>query len=702
MKDERAWPVLAFILHLSSFILFALLVLGPLTLCPTCVPYPPGAQYSDLMITHLPNAEYWRTALTRYGQWPLWNAQLFGGQPFTGDPLAGIWYPPNLLLLILPLPLGFNVLFVLHLAWAGYGMSRFLRVLGLPFGPALFGGLVFAGTPKLIAHVGAGHVSLVFAVAWTPWLLLLIHSARYHEELRGSLWVGAVLGFIFLADPRWAFFAAALAFSYWLYRMAEQARMRAASSAKAHRRKHVLEELLDGARGWLGAVVFFTLIAAPLLVPMFEFVARTTRTALTVEEAGAYSLPPYYLLGLLIPNLRGFHEWMTYLGVLPLLLALLTLRRRFALWWGAVVIAVLFALGTNFILYPLLYRMLPGLSLLRVPARAWFIVAFGVSVLAAHGLQRLLEDGLPWLQTLRFRKWIPPARAEAMLPLEKRTASEPRNISCDLFRFLSRRSAAQATLIGIVALTALDLFRVDVTLVEAKPRPARNAAADWLAARAAGGGFRVYSPSYSLPPDEGLEHVDGVNPLQLAVAAKFIAAASGVPSAGYSVTLPAFASADLATANREAVPDAEMLGLLNVKYVAAEFDVTVPELKLVQTFGNTRVYENAAFRPRAWIESGGQAEVLEWTPNRITLRAEGSGLLVLSETHYPGWQVRVDGRPATIASAQGGLLRGVSLSGAGSHLVEFEYQPLSVMAGLALFIFGVTLLIDPWLWRQRM
>ena len=665
-QGGRQW--LAFIVLPSAFILFALLFLAPLTLCPNCVPYPPGSPYSDLMVTHLPNAEYWREAVTRYRQWPLWNAQLFGGQPFAGDPLAGIWYPPNLLLLVLPLPLAFNVLFVLHLAWAGYGTFRLLRAQGLQVGPALFGGIVFAGTPKLIAHLGAGHVSLVFAVAWTPWLLLLIHSTRYHEEMRGSLWVGAALAFTFLADPRWAFFALLFGFAYWLARLTDQARMQAMAVAKAHRRKRALEVWWLGVRGWLGAAVFFGLLAAMLLVPMFEFVARSTRTALTVEEAGVFSLPPYYLIGLLIPNLRGFHEWMTYLGVLPLLLAALALRRRFAFWWGVIVFAALFALGVNFVLYPALYQLVPGMSLLRVPSRAWFIVAFAISVLAAHGLQGLLDFGLPWLRGLSFGQWVPSARV---------------------------------TLFALLTLTAFDLFRVDVTLIEARPRPARNAAAEWIAARATDGDFRAYSPSYSLPLDDGLEHVDGVNPLQLATASRFITTASGVRASGYSVTLPPFASADLATANQNAVPDARMLGLLNVKYVAAEFDLDAPKLNLVQTFGATRVYENAEFRPRAWKEDGASVEVLEWTPNRITLRAEGSGLLVLSEIDYPGWQVRVDGRPAAMETVEG-LLRGVQLAGAHSHLVEFDYQPLSVMAGLALFILGCALLVDPWLWRQRM
>src|SRR5690349_6762982 len=112
----KPWP---FLLP-SSFFLFALLFLWPLLLHPTFIPFAPQGQFSDLLISHLPNTEYLRDSLWRYHQWPLWNAQIFAGQPFAADPLAGMWYPPAWLLLLLPLPFAFNVLFVLHLAWAGY------------------------------------------------------------------------------------------------------------------------------------------------------------------------------------------------------------------------------------------------------------------------------------------------------------------------------------------------------------------------------------------------------------------------------------------------------------------------------------------------------------------------------------------------------------------------------------------------------
>jgi hypothetical protein len=92
----------------------------------------------------LPNALYRRDSLARYGQWPLWNAQILAGQPFAADPLAGMWYPPNLLLLLLPVTAAVNVLVGLHLTGAGCGVYRLLRgkggslvtVLNLNEGPA--------------------------------------------------------------------------------------------------------------------------------------------------------------------------------------------------------------------------------------------------------------------------------------------------------------------------------------------------------------------------------------------------------------------------------------------------------------------------------------------------------------------------------------------------------------------------------------
>jgi uncharacterized membrane protein YfhO len=90
----------------------------------------------------------------------------------------------------------------------------------------------------------------------------------------------------------------------------------------------------------------------------------------------------------------------------------------------------------------------------------------------------------------------------------------------------------------------------------------------------------------------------------------------------------------------------------------------------------------------------GQAEILSYTNQRVAIRAflNGSGVLVLADSYYPGWRVFVDGREGEILRANL-FFRGVFLS-AGNHVVEFRYQPRSFTLGLIIslaFLSGVVI-----------
>lgn len=87
-------------------------------------------------------------------------------------------------------------------------------------------------------------------------------------------------------------------------------------------------------------------------------------------------------------------------------------------------------------------------------------------------------------------------------------------------------------------------------------------------------------------------------------------------------------------------------------------------------------------------------QTLDWTNDRIALNAslDGDGLLVLTEQHFPGWHVTVDGQPANLLRTNG-IFRGVALT-AGSHLVVFEYRPLSFTLGLALSLLAAVLCLS--------
>jgi hypothetical protein len=78
---------------------------------------------------------------------------------------------------------------------------------------------------------------------------------------------------------------------------------------------------------------------------------------------------------------------------------------------------------------------------------------------------------------------------------------------------------------------------------------------------------------------------------------------------------------------------------------------------------------------------GGAAEIVTEAPERVVVRArsERPGLLVLTDTWFPGWKATVDGRDVPVEQVNY-VLRGVPI-GAGTHVVEFTYEPLSWRIG---------------------
>ncbi len=86
-----------------------------------------------------------------------------------------------------------------------------------------------------------------------------------------------------------------------------------------------------------------------------------------------------------------------------------------------------------------------------------------------------------------------------------------------------------------------------------------------------------------------------------------------------------------------------------------------------------------------------RAEVARATGGRIDLRAEGPGLLVVTEGWDRGWSARVDGVPAPVLRANAVHL-GVVLE-EGTHRVELEHFPRGLRAGLALAALAAALVL---------
>jgi hypothetical protein len=97
---------------------------------------------------------------------------------------------------------------------------------------------------------------------------------------------------------------------------------------------------------------------------------------------------------------------------------------------------------------------------------------------------------------------------------------------------------------------------------------------------------------------------------------------------------------------------------------------------------------------------GDDVKLVSRAPNRIRLHAamQCRGLVVMSELFYPGWRATIDGKPAAIIEAYGSLRSLVVEKG--DHAIEFVFRPISVYGGLALTLMGAVATALLVLWRH--
>jgi hypothetical protein len=657
--------------------------------------YPRYSEYTDLTITHIPNAIYLINSILGDGTIPLWNQSVFSGYPFAENPLAGLWYIPGWFAYLFPQPLGFNLAIWLHLVWGGWGIYRYAQVKGYSRWTALLGMLSFCLAPKLFAHWAAGHVTLLYAVAWTPWLIVVNAKpdAKRFNGLYRSIQSGTILGVITLADPRWLPYAGLM----WL-----GLEIRRLLTIQPIQLKRI-------AFRWFMSGLFCVGIAAALWVGLAQYTNLSTRVNMSTADLFAYSLPLSEIPGLWIPDFGGFAEWTIYPGAVIGLLAIYTIavretRKQNVFWLVIFLISLVFALGEKIPGLSVLIQ-LPALNLMRVPARSMFIGDIALILLALPGIDDLLSRK-------KLTGWDPLFYMSILLGLTFFTGlgmalmggNVPENLLwAFIFICLSmvaiglseRGKLGQSLRRGVLfVLIVCDLAGTNLQSIDFRPIKAELSANEAVIAflKADPSVYRIYAPSRAVSQlqaaENGFELINGIDPLQISIYADFFGQATGIENQGYSVTLPQYFGNDLADDAKAVMMNIVQLADLNVKYIVTDYTVEQTGLKSVYQVGKIIIYENEQWHgygklilsdDEVVFEPG---RLLKRTANQIQLEVNQPGLLVIPEIQFPGWQVEVNGQKAEIIPVDT-VFRAVNLA-ADKSLVTFTYRPRLVWLGLGI------------------
>jgi len=350
------------------------------------------------------------------GAWPLWNPLLGTGTPLLANLQSAVFYPPNIIYLLMPVEHALTFSVGLHLSLAGllmYGYGRYLKLSRL------------AATVAAMAYMLSGYlvgrtqfITMINAAAWFP-LLLLLSDKLATQKAKGPTILGLALTLavqLLAGHAQLWFYGLWLIGPYILFRRWQTAPAAAPGTPLL---RSVTRLKPVGALAL--AVGLALLLSAVQILPTAEFVSQSPRSdGASRTFALTYSFWPWRLITLLAPTFFGspaqgnywgyanYWEDHAYVGVLPLLLAGVaiwhTLKAR--LWpAGAaglanhparqvvpffawlVPVSLLLAMGWNTPIYLWVFDTLPGFNLFQAPARLLIWYSLAVAVLAGAGAQ---------------------------------------------------------------------------------------------------------------------------------------------------------------------------------------------------------------------------------------------------------------------------------------------------------------------------
>ena len=696
----------------------------------------------------------------RHGRLPIWDPYTLAGHSFPGEMQTAAFYPIHLLLALIPFnqasvlsPVTYHVWFAAAHVLAACFMFALIRELELSRFSAFIGGICFS-LGGYVAYMAWPH--LLESATWLPLVFLFLLRALRATDLRlairNACVGGLMLGMSVLAGGLHVVIMDALvvvsAGIYYACSSVPEPQSRPSGSLSAGLRAAIVICVLGVVGLAAGAIQLF---------PSIEYSARSLRFlgangALPANQPIPYAdmgdeflphgialfIAPYAFNG----NATFGEATSPYIGVFPLLAAVIGIRRYWRNLWvrylaALAVAAFLFAMGTYSWLHGVLYATVPKLWAMREASRMVFLTDFALAILAAYGVEALIvrstgqeNTKAGWLGLNRTLLGIVIACGAALFVpgMYGKPDINPWNTlsilmifaSYGLFQYLehgNRGKSVQAIMIGLIlfdlssrdwnAVNRIELTKTRVDLLD--ELMSARAAAQFLNAQP--GLFRV---QFQMDPAPNIGDLFGVPMVQ----------------AGGGATLP--------------IDYTRLLGfpdLLNVRYILAPAKEQKPGA--VYQDKNWKVYENPSGYPRAWTvhetvvqpsaeRAAQQLGAPGFDPHRSALtevpmalepRADGApetvqvsmitptrmeldvdalsrGLVVLSENYYPGWRATIDGQNTPIYRVDSGL-RGLVVPRGHSRIV-LRYGPASVYwGGLLTSIAFAGTLVGVWLHKRR-
>lgn len=694
---------------------------------------PNGIPYKNFLVTDPVRQQIpWRKLVTdaeKKFTLPLWNSYNFAGTPLLANFQSAVFYPLNILFYLLPFNISWSLLVFMQPLLAALFLYLYLKHLKLNKTASLLGAISFAFSGFAIAWLEWG--TILNTVLWLPLILLaadkIIEKSHVSKIKWSIVFIISLICSFFAGHIQSFFYVFSLTVIYLLTKLI------IARDRKSFINFLILFLIFFvlSLPQLIPTLQFIILSARNLDLPGWQtnpgwFIPwQNLIQFLAPDFFGNPATLNYY-------GIWNYGEFIGYIGIFPLIMAFFALffrRDKKTLFFGtAFFLSLIFALPNFISKLPFIFN-LPFISTAQ-PTRLLFITDFTLCILAALGLDYFIENKNKkkviyvlsaifvlfvslWLFVLVFHGNI---LTTAALNISRQNLILPVllfiTVSAILLLIIlyPRKKFITFLTCLLILVTVFDLFRFGWKFEPFTNKEYLYPSTSVMSfLKNQQGMFRVMSTdSRILPPNFSamykLQTLDGYDPLYLQRYGELMVAIKRDkpdinPQFGFNriITPQSFTSG--------------IIDLLGTKYVLSLDDIKNSKLKLVFTDGIVKVYENQLALPRAFFVSDtllvnskqesidalfnlnnslgktavvensgnfsknnwsiGEVSTVNYSNDSVILKTDnkGNGFLVLTDSYYPTWHAKIDGKETQIFLTDYNF-RGIVIP-EGKHTVEF-------------------------------
>lgn len=570
----------------------------------------------------------------------------FSGTPLIADPSSFLFYPPNIIFLILPIDYAFIASFILHTFFGGLGAYLVAkRGFCLSRISSIFTALFYITFPRTAGFLETGHFPFIATTTWMPYLLLASINLVKFPNFAWSILFAVSLSGLFFAFPTIFAVAAALAILF------------IAVNYLAAKNRSLNTLILLG----LGIVIAIG-ITAITLFPQLEWLPQTTRFIL-LKDRDVYpkwngktefikALYPHVFEGEKLIDKLDPEKWVAigfFISVLALI-GFLRLQNKFKILIIFIFFGTLLVSLNN--ISPIQSWLLSSdwYVLGRVSTRNWFIISLTIIFLAGLGFETLKKGKLKRLALTLVVLATIELIMLSWMRLDKSLPPQKEKVPVSLYEFLKSDTDRFRVFCVNRCFSQQDIAKYNLQTVE--------------------GYGTIYQKNYY---DQFIQ-------------------LSQVFWDKYTSMLPPSSIYNF----REIQPIASILADHNVKYAISPYKLNDVDFKPVKQFDKFFVFENTLFKSRAYFTAKGdkseiEAPILYYSPNKIIIDTskQKANEVILAETWSPGWKAKTsNGERIRTVETTNKLIQ-VTLKNE-TQSIELYYYPESYRLGKNISIFTLS------------